>query len=95
MNRLLRHEQYLARRRAALLDRSARERARLASEFEGVGQSLSGLERAWRIGQWARRNLVLLGISGSVLMFFKRPRKLLATAARAWGMWQSWRRFLR
>lgn len=91
MNRLLHREQYLAARRTQLVARSGRERALIRSTLAGFEARLSGAEQAYRAGQWVRRNAVWLSLAGGVLMFFKRPRGLLATASRGYALWRSWR----
>lgn len=90
MNRLLHREQHLAARRAQLVARSGRERARIRSTLSGFEARLSGAEQAYRAGQWVRRNLVWLSVAGSVLMFFKQPRGLMVSASRAYALWRSW-----
>lgn len=91
MMALHRRERLLAERRAALLARSAQQRAQIVAALGGFQPGLAGAERAFAAGRWLRRHAAWIAVAGAALLLLKRPRGVLRMAGKAWSLWSGLR----
>ncbi|MEO7774821.1 MAG: YqjK family protein [Steroidobacteraceae bacterium] len=69
-------EKQLATRRANLVARSGRQRARLVRQAEDLGRSLGGVERGIGVARHLTSRPLLLGAAAAALLVFRPARAI-------------------
>ncbi len=81
----------LAERRAALVERSGRERARLAADLGALAPAFGAADKLVVAANWARRHGPVIVLVAAAVLAVRRPSRLVKYAGQAWSLWQVYR----
>ncbi|QSI76451.1 YqjK family protein [Niveibacterium microcysteis] len=81
----------LALRRAELVERSGRERARLVADLGALAPAFGAADKVVAAASWARRHGAVIVIVAAAVLAVRRPSRLLKYAGQAWSLWQVYR----
>lgn len=83
----------LAERRAALVERSQRERAQFVADLGALAPAFGAADKLLAAANWARRHGPVIVIVAAAVLAVRRPSRLVKYAGQAWSLWQVYRSY--